>query len=160
MSLLLHRKAAIFFTVVIVLGASTGAAAYWATSGSGSGDAAAGTSESVTITQTSTPSGLYPGGPAAALAGAFDNTNDGPVVVRSVSAAVSSITRTAVAIAAGLPCTVGEYQLNGFPVTVGTAIPSGTGVGSWTGGSIQLLDSGANQDGCKGATVNLAYTSD
>jgi hypothetical protein len=159
MSLLLRRKAAIILSAGGILAASTGAIAHWTTDGVGGGTAASGVSTSVTITQTSTPSGLHPGGPAADLAGAFDNANDGPVIVDSVSATISSIARTQAAIDAALPCLVADYQLNGFPVTVGAPIPTGTGVGSWTGASIQLLDSGANQDGCKGATVNLAYTS-
>ena len=159
MSLLLRRKAAVTISTAVILAASTGAIAHWTVHGSGGGAAASGVSTSVTITQTTTPNGLFPGGPPADLAGAFDNANDGPVVVDSVSATVSSITRTVAAINAALPCLAADYQLSGFPATVATPIPSGTNVGSWSGGSIQLLDSGANQDGCKGATVNLAYSS-
>jgi hypothetical protein len=159
MSLLLRRKAAVFISAIVALSLSTGAIAHWTTGGSGGATAASAISTSVTITQTSTPSGIHPGGPAADLAGAFDNASDVPVDVDSVSAAISSITRTPAAIAAALPCLVADYQLNDFPVTVGTPVPSGAGVGSWTGASIQLLDSGLNQDGCQGATVHLAYAS-
>jgi hypothetical protein len=159
MSLLLRRKAAVFISAIVGLSLSTGALAHWTTGGSGGSTAASAISTSVTVTQTSTPSGLHPGGPAADLAGAFDNANDASVVVNSVSATISSITRTPAAINAALPCLVTDYQLNDVPVTVGAPVPSGTGVGSWTGASIQLLDSGLNQDGCKGATVNLAYAS-
>jgi len=159
MSLLLRRKAAVFITAIVGLSVSSGAIAHWTTGGAGGGTAASAISTSVTITQTSTPSGIHPGGPAADLAGAFDNANDASVVVDSVSATVSSVTRAPAAIDAALPCLVTDYQLNDFPVTVGAPVPSGSGVGSWTGASIQLLESGLNQDGCMGATVNLAYAS-
>ncbi len=155
-----RRKAAASAGVaVVVLIAAAGAYAYWTNGGSGSGSAATGTNVAITVTQTSTPTALYPGGPTAALAGAFNNTNSSPVRVHQVSATISSVTRTALAIAGSLPCAVADYQINGFPVTVDAQVPAGSAQGSWSGASIQLLDSGINQDGCKGATVNLAYTS-
>jgi hypothetical protein len=159
MSRFLSRKAAASAGVAVVLIAATGAYAYWTNGGSGTGSAATGTNVAIVVTQTTTPTALYPGGPTAALAGAFNNTNASPVRVHQVSATISSVTRTAGAIAGSLPCAVADYQINGFPVTVDAQIPAGSAQGSWTGASIQLLDSGVNQDGCKGATVNLAYTS-
>ena len=131
--------------------------AYWTNGGSGTGSAATGTNVAITVTQTTTPSGLYPGGPTAALAGQFNNTNGGSVYVNQVSATIASVTGPNITVPN--PCTAADYQLNGFPVTVAAQVPSGTGQGSWTGASIQLLNSATNQDGCKGATVNLAYTS-
>ena len=56
-------------------------------------------------------------------------------------------------------CTIADYALSGFPVAVGNEIASGTGVGTWSGGSVRLLNSSTNQDSCKGATINIAYTS-
>jgi hypothetical protein len=131
--------------------------AYWTNGGSGSGTAATGTNVAITVTQTTTPSGLYPGGPAAALAGQFNNTNASKVYVNQVSATIASVTGPNITVPN--PRTAADYQLNGFPVTVGAEVPSGTAQGSWTGASIQLLNSATNQDGCKGATVNLTYTS-
>lgn len=159
MSRFLSRKAAASAAVAVALLSAAGAYAYWTNGGSGSGSAATGTNVAISVTQTSTPTALYPGGPTASLAGAFNNTNASPVRVHQVSATIASVTRTATAIAGSLPCTVADYQINGFPVTVDALIPAGSAQGSWTGASIQLLDSGANQDGCKGATVNLSYTS-
>jgi len=44
-------------------------------------------------------------------------------------------------------------------MTVNAEVASGTGVGAWTGATIKFNDkAGTNQDACKGATVNLAYT--
>ena len=61
--------------VVVVLTTGGLALAYWTQSGSGSGTSTAGTTSAITINQTGSPSGLYPGGPAAALAGTFTNPN-------------------------------------------------------------------------------------
>jgi hypothetical protein len=137
--------------------AAAGGYAYWTNSGSGTGTAATGTNVGITVTQTTTPSGLYPGGPTAALSGQFNNTNASKVYVHQVSATIASVTGPNITVPN--PCTAADYQLNGFPVTVDAEVASGTGQGSWTGASVQLLDSVTNQDGCKGATVNLAYTS-
>jgi hypothetical protein len=153
----LKRVSSVALGTVVLLAAATGAYAYWTNSGSGSGTAATGTNVAITVTQTSTPSGLYPGGPTAALSGKFNNTNASAVYVNDVSATITSVTGPN--ITGPTPCTAADYQLNGFPVTVDAQVPSGTAQGAWTGGSIQLLESGSNQDGCKSATVNLTYTS-
>jgi hypothetical protein len=142
----------------VVLIAAFAAYAYWTNSGSGGGSAATGTNAAITVTQTTAPTGLYPGGPTAALAGKFNNTNDSKVYVHQVLATIASVTGPNI-VAVTAPCTAGDYQLNGFPVTVDAEIPAGTAQGSWTGASIQMLNPLTNQDGCKGATVNLTYSS-
>jgi hypothetical protein len=152
----LNRKTVAAFGAVFLLVAA-GAYAYWTNGGSGSGSAATGSNVAITVTQTTTPSGLYPGGPTAPLAGAFNNTNASKVYVNEVNATISSVTGPNITVPN--PCTAADYQLNGFPVQVDAEVNSGTAQGSWTGASIQLLNTATNQDGCKGATVNLAYTS-
>jgi hypothetical protein len=153
----LNRKSLAASIGVLFLLAGVGAYAYWTNGGSGSGSAATGSNVAITVTQTTTPSGLYPGGPAAALSGKFNNSNAGTVYVHEVDATIASVTGPNITVQT--PCTADDYQLNGFPVTVDAEVASGTAQGSWTGASIQLLNSASNQDGCKGATVNLAYTS-
>lgn len=130
--------------------------AYWTTSGSGSGSAGTADASSITVNQTSTVAGLFPGGPAQTLSGNFDNPNPGSVFVGAISATISGVTGPN--ITAGTPCAAADYQLNGFPVTVDAEVPTGSDVGSWTGGSIQLLNTASNQNGCKGATVAISYT--
>ncbi|HEX8073958.1 MAG TPA: hypothetical protein VF545_03160 [Thermoleophilaceae bacterium] len=149
------KKVAVVLAISLV--AAVAAYAYWTNGGSGTGTSGTGTNVAITATQTTTPSGLYPGGPTAALAGQFNNTNAGPVHVNQVSATISSVTGPN--IDGTHPCAASNYQLNGFPVTVNADVPSGTAQGSWSGASIQLLDSGTNQDGCKNATVTLTYSS-
>ena len=60
--------------VAAIVGASAiGAFAYWTVSGSGSGSASTGTGNvAVTVNQTSSSSGLYPGG-SVGLSGNFTN---------------------------------------------------------------------------------------
>jgi hypothetical protein len=151
------RKALVAAATVVAVFVAVGAYAYWTNSGSGSGTATTGTSAAITVTQTSTPTGLYPGGTPAALAGKFNNTNSGPVHVNQVSATIGAITGPN--ITAGTPCTAADYALAGFPATVNADVPVGTAVGAWSGGTIAMVDTGVNQDGCKGATITLNYTS-
>jgi hypothetical protein len=139
-----------FVGLVLVVGAA--AYAYWTVSGSGSGQASTGTVTAITVNQTSTVSGLAPGLAAQALSGNFDNPNSGPVYVTSVSASVTGTDKTG--------CTASDYTVTGSPATVNAQVPSGSGVGSWSGISIAFNNkSGVNQDACKGATVTIAYTS-
>ena len=151
-----HRRQAAGIAVLILL-LSSGAYAYWTITGAGSGSAGTATPTAITVTQTSTITGLYPGGPAVALAGKFNNSNDGPLFVNEVNATIGTITGPGVD---GPPaCTAADFELSGFPVTVGAQVPSGTAQGNWSGGTIKLLNTSTNQDACKGASVNLVYTS-
>jgi len=157
MSHLLKHKPLVIFGTILVLGFAGGAYAYWTTGGSGSGSAGTGTNNSIAITQTSTPAGLYPGGAPAALAGKFNNANAGAVHVDEVSATIGTVTGPNITV--GTPCTAADYVLAGFPVQVDADVATGTAVGAWSGGSIAMVDGVGNQDGCKGATINLLYTS-
>ena len=147
----LSTKAVVLAVAVVVVAAGA-AFAYWTMSGSGSGQATTATPTAVTVNQTSTVSGLAPGLTAQALSGNFDNPNDGPVYVTSVSAAVTGTDKAG--------CTASDYTIAGSPATVGVQIASGSGVGSWSGITIAFNNKpSTNQDACKGATVTIAYTS-
>jgi len=138
---------------VCVLLTAAGAYAYWTQGGSGAGSAVTGTNEAVTINQTSVVAGLYPGGPPQPISGDFTNGNDSAVHVASVTVAFGSLE--------GSPagCSSADYQINNATATVNAQIPSGDPVGSWSGPSIQMLNSGSDQNGCKNATINLSFTS-
>ncbi len=43
-------------------------------------------------------------------------------------------------------------------MNVDAEVPAGTSQGSWSGATIKFNNKATNQDACKGATVNLAYT--
>jgi hypothetical protein len=153
MSRLFARKKIAAFGAACFLLTAAGAYAYWTESGAGTGSAATGTNEAVTVNQTSTPTAMYPGGSAQPLSGNFDNPNDGKVHVAAVTVALSSIED------APAGCSTADYQINNATATINAEIDPGEGVGSWSGPSIQMRNTGSNQDGCKNASVNLTYTS-
>ena len=144
-------------TAVIVLGGAGAALAYWTSTGSGSGTAGVGTSGTVTVVQTTTVSGLFPGDTAQSLAGDFNNSSNGAEYVTSVTVSISPTwsSQTDTTLPA---CTANDFTLV-QPSAVGEDVPVGTGVGSWTGGSIAMKDSLTNQDNCENVSVPLTYTS-
>lgn len=152
----MHKATPIAIVTVLLLAIGGGAFAYWSLVGSGSGTAAAGTvSGSITVVQTSTVSNLRPGGTAQTLSGNFTNSDTSPVYVTSVTASIASVTK-----AAGAPagtCSAADYVLTGATMPVAAQIPSGTAQGAWSGATIAFNNTGANQDACQGATVNLSY---
>ena len=142
--------------IVAVLAVSAAAFAYWTQGGSGSGTANAGTTSAITVNQTGAPSGLYPGGPAAALAGTFTNANASAVNISSVTAAVHAFASHTVD-ATKPDCTQADFAIGG--ASGANTVPSGTAVGAWSGLTVRMLDNGLNQDNCKSVTVPLVYTS-
>jgi hypothetical protein len=142
-------------TVVVLLAIGGIALAYWTQGGSGSGTASAGTPVAITVNQTGSPSGLYPGGPSAALAGTFTNTNASPVTISSVTAAVHAFASHTVD-ATKPDCTQADFAIAG--TSGANVVPSGTAVGSWSGLTVRMLDNGLNQDNCKGAAITIDYT--
>lgn len=151
------RIAAAAAAFVIVVGSLGVAYAYWTAGGSGTGSGAAGTNVAITVVQTSTVSGLAPSVAAQTLSGNFNNPNSSSVYVTSVTASISSVVK-----ATGAPvgtCDATDFTLSGAVMAVNADVPAGTAKGSWTGATIAFNNkAAANQDACKGATVNLAYT--
>jgi hypothetical protein len=99
---------------------------------------------------------MYPGDSPQSLAGDFDNPNQGPMRVVTVTASIASVTK-----AAGAPagtCDASDFNLASATMSVGAEVSPGAGQGSWTGATIQFNDKpSANQDACQGATVDLSY---
>jgi hypothetical protein len=127
--------------------------AFWTQSGTGSGSATTDTTSALTVNQTGTISGLAPGVAPIELAGTFDNPNAGSVRVHAISVTISSVTGGAGA------CSAADYTVVS-PSALDVDVPSGDGVSPWHGGSIVFKnDPILNQDGCKGATVHLAFAS-
>lgn len=141
-------------TAAVLLGGGV-AVAYWTTTGTGAGAATAGTSAPVTITQTNTITGLYPGGPARDIDINVDNTGIGPQRLTTLAVTISSITKGTPAVPA-VGCVAGTDI-----VTTSTFTPSTFGVGITPfakAGTVQMVETFANQDACKDVTVNLAFT--
>lgn len=131
--------------------------AYWTAGGSGTGS---GTTKAaltaLTAVQTSVVSDLQPGGAPQTLSGTFSNPNDGPVYVTSVTASIASVVDPTLGLVI-VGCTAADYTLSGATMAVGAeALANDTS--TWTGATIAFNNTGANQDACKGAVVNLAYT--
>lgn len=151
-----NRTKAVAVAVALTVLGGGAAFAYWTAGGSGTGS---GTTKAaltaLTAVQTSTVSDLQPGGAAQPLSGTFSNPNDGPVYVTSVTASIASVVDPVL----GLPivgCTASDYTLANALMAVGSeAVAADTS--PWSGATLAFNNTGANQDACKGARVNLAY---
>lgn len=153
---LTKKKKLTGLTVALVLIGTVGAVAYWTAGGAGSGTATTGTTEAITVNQTSTVSGMGPGVGPQDLTGDFDNDNDGPVYVTSVTAAIGTIT------GGGPTCEASDYTLTNAVSDVDAEVPVGTGVGEWGTTDTPTIafnnKPAENQDDCKNATVQIVYT--
>jgi len=142
-------------TAVVLAGAGV-AFAYWTAGGDGTGSAETGTNVALVAQQTSVVEDMAPGVAAQGLSGNFDNANDGPVYVSTVTASIASVDK-----AAGAPagtCDATDYTLTGATMNVNAQVPAGDGQGSWSGANIAFNNKASvNQDACKLAVVNLAY---
>ena len=151
------KRLAVITAVLLLIGGGV-AFAYWTQSGSGTGSAATGTTAAITVNQTSTVTAMGPGVAAQPLSGDFDNPNAGPVLVTSVTVSIASIT------GGGPTCEATDYTLANATSDVNASVPAGNGVGSWGSTDTPTIafnnKAGENQDDCKNAVVNLAYTSD
>lgn len=135
---------------VVGLVTAGGAFAFWSASGAGTGTAsAAADTTPIVVVQTSSVAGLTPGGAPVVLSGNFNNLNGAPVSIQGVGASIASVTPAA--------CAATNYAITGT-ATYTASVPAGTGVGSWSGQTIQLKDTGVLQDECKGAVVTIAYS--
>lgn len=152
----LKSKKVLAVGVAAVTVISGGAAyAYWTTTGSGTGSATSdAVTEAVTVLQTSVLTELYPGGAAQTLSGTFSNPNAGAVYVGTVTVAISSVT---LATGATGTCAAADYALDANPMTINADVLADD-TSTWSGATLQMNNTGLNQDGCKGATVNVAYT--
>jgi hypothetical protein len=153
----LSKKRVVFATIVAVaLAIASGVAyAYFTATGAGSGSATVGNATAIVLTPTITGT-LYPGGSAASVSVVVKNNGGGAQYVTSIH--LASITpdgphSTCVT-------TLGVAPANAFTmadVSVTSTIAAG---GTTTKvGSLQMNDTGINQDACQGATLTLNFTS-
>lgn len=103
-------------------------------------------------------------GATAPLNLTITNPTNKNLALASLSVAIAAINRTPAAVAAGLPCTAADYVVTNYS----GPYPLIAKVGSWTlekllideaqWPKIAMLDTTLNQDGCKGATLQFAYS--
>ena len=130
--------------------------AYWTTTGTGSGTASTSAGASnLTITQTSDSSGLAPGVAAQTITGTVKNNASNSAYVTSVTVSIASVTKAAGATGT---CDATDYTLTGATMPVTTDVAPGASA-PFTGATLAFNNKATNQDGCKGATVNLSYAS-
>lgn len=159
MSRLHGRKKILVIGAICTVMAAAGAYAFWTQSGTGEGSASTGTTTGITVNQTSSITGLYPGGSAVGLSGDFTNLNSSAIKVAAVTVAFRAIDPFTTVGGVAIPgCTAADYTLGGT-ATVGVEVASGTNVGSWSGLTIAMNDTASNQDACKNAVIHLTYSS-
>jgi hypothetical protein len=139
---------------VLLAGGGT-ALAYWTATGAGTGSAStsAGTSN-LTVVQTSTVADMFPGDTPQSIAGSIANNAKHTAYVNQVVVSISGVTK---ATGVSGTCDASDYSLVNPTMSVAKEITVGTST-TFSGATIQFNDkANANQDACKGATVNLAY---
>jgi hypothetical protein len=148
-------RVAIAGSIVVALAGGGVAYGYWSTSGSAAGSAtSANGAASLTVQQTAAPTDLAPGLPAGVISGTVRNTASHSAFVHQVTVNISSVTK-----ASGVTgtCTADDYTLANPVMDVSKELAE-NGVATFTGATLGFHDTDSDQDACKGATVNLAYT--
>jgi hypothetical protein len=142
--------------LALVITTSVIAYAFWTGIGTGTGEAktGGGNQQGLTVHQTTIVDGLTPGGAPVTISGNFDNPNANPVHVNNVTASLGAV--PAGPDGTKPPCTAADFDLSPS-AAVNADIPNGNGVGSWTGITIKLKETGLNQDNCKSATRPITY---
>ena len=153
------KKIIVGAVAAAVIASGAGAAyAYWTSSGSGDGTASTGTSTTTSVHQVSAPSNMAPGVAPAAIT--FNVTNNSATQAAQVSNVVISIASiTGGGTDSSKPaCTASDYTLT-QPTWTPVELAAGATSANNATATLGFNDTGANQDNCQGATVNLHYVS-
>ena len=150
--------------VVATLAVSGVAYAYFSANGAGTGNAQVGTSTALVITPTITAGtgGIVPGGNPASVALAVTNGGSGKEYVGTVTMtgvlaySDAAHTNNITGLGAG-KCDTTQFSMT--PVVENQEVPAGGPTALANNGSLVFADSGANQDGCKGAYLVASFTS-
>jgi len=142
--------------ILVAVMAAVGGYAYWTSTGTGSGSGSAGTSTAWSITTDAATGGpLTPAGPSQTIAYHVKNNGTGAQTLQSVAIKVANSNGTAWTSVVG--CSKDDFNVGaGAGVTYNdTALAGSVASGATVNGSITLamVDTVANQDGCKLATV-------
>ena len=150
-----NRKTTVI-AIFLVMAVAGAAYAYFTAGGTGTGTATTAETEPMTAIQTSVVTEMGPGIAAQTLSGDITNPTAEQVYVTSVTASISSVDK-AVGAPAGV-CTAADYTLADATMLVGAEMEPDLNTAVWTGATLALNNNpAASQDGCQGATVNIAY---
>jgi hypothetical protein len=142
---LTKKKYLVAGTAVAVAASGGIAFAYWTSTGSGNGSATTGTSTDWLVAVEDVSLGdLTPGGPTDTVG--FKVTNPG-TGVQNLNGTVASVTGTS-----NPGCTAADFAVGTTSDLSGDFAAGQTKVGSFT---VQMVDTGVNQDACKNVTVDL-----
>lgn len=109
-------------------------------------------------------SGLLAPGTAIPINLQLTNPGNSSLNVTGLTVAVTGVTRTAQAVANNRPCNSSDYSVTQFsgsyPISAppGNSSLSGNAIPASRWPQIRMLDTSLNQDGCKGATLQLSYS--
>jgi hypothetical protein len=151
---------ALLATLVVAAVAAVGAYAYFTSTGTGSGSASVGTSTTWAVTTDPavlTNGPLTPGGPTETVAYHVKNNSTGFQKLQAVAISVANANGTDWTSVAG--CSKSDFKIDaaaaGATQTDTPAVDLAPGAQYDGSITIQMVDTGSNQDGCKGATVPL-----
>jgi hypothetical protein len=153
-SLFKGRRKLALAGVVAMLAVAGAAYAYWTTSGSGTGSGTTGTSHAVSVDQVGAISNLTPGSPAQAVDFKITNPDTTNQFIQSVTVSIASV--DAPNADAAHPCTANDFTVV-QPSAIHDDLTPGAHTYGPSGATLAMKDTAANQDGCKGATVNHAF---
>ena len=149
----INKKVAAVVAGIAMVGLAGGTAfAYWTTTGTGTGSATTGASTAWAVTsEAAGGAALTPGGPTDTIVVHVQNPGSGVQHLSAVTVAVANPNGSAWTAAPG--CSAADYS-----VSVVVA-PGDVAAGATVNGtaSIQMKDTGVNQDPCKGLTVPLYF---
>lgn len=104
-------------------------------------------------------------GSSASLDLKVNNPNNKALSLTNISVAVAGVSRTADAVAKNLPCTAADFAMTQYSGPYPLQVPAGSnksltalGVAPSALPQVAMLDTTFNQDGCKGATLQLTYS--
>jgi hypothetical protein len=155
----IKTKAAVALGVVAALALAVGAYAYFTSTGTGSGSGTVGTSTAWDVTtDAATGTALTPGidGPTQTIGYHVKNNSTGVQKLQTVTIEVANSNGTAWTSGT---CSAADFEVGGAAAgtaksyTINTSLAKDAQYDSST--TLHMVDTGANQDACKGVTVPL-----
>lgn len=135
----------------------------WAVGNGSESEAISSGNSSETFSITGDTTVLISPGVSARLDLTVTNPHNQRLTVRGLTVTLPTV--TAPNAHAAHPCTIADFQIVQLPRSVVITVPAKTtkslsalGVAANRWPRLTMIDSAANQDGCKGATLTLAYT--
>jgi hypothetical protein len=151
--LIKNKRALAVLGAIAVLAVAGIAVAFWTASGSGSGTGSVASTNNGEITLHGVISDELSPGTKSSVTFTADNSSTSNLQVGTI-ASVVSIDKTH----ADAGCEASDFEIS--PTVENQTIAAGaSGVSLETNGSITMVNSGADQDACKGAEVTLTLTS-